>query len=72
MSCRKRYPSDLTDAEWAILEPLVPAVKCGSRPARHSRREIVNALLYQARNGGVWRSLPHDLPPWETVYGYYR
>jgi transposase len=48
---RKTYPSDLRDAEWAILEPLVPAVKPGGRPARHSRREIVNAILYVVRGG---------------------
>jgi transposase len=68
---RKRYPSDLSDAEWMILEPLVPAVKTGGRPARWSRREIVNAIFYALRAGGQWRALPHDLPPWQTVYGYY-
>lgn len=68
---RKRYPSDVSEAEWAILEPLIPAVKSGGRPARHSRREIVNAIFYALRAGGQWRALPHDLPPWQTVYGYY-
>src|SRR5690242_2098461 len=52
---RKAYPSDLRDAEWAILEPLVPAVKPGGRPARHARREIVNAILYVVRGGNQWR-----------------
>ena len=65
---RKAYPSDLREAEWAILEPLVPAVKPGGRPARHSRREIVNAILYVVRGGNQWRALPHDLPPWQTAY----
>ena len=69
---RKAYPSDLSGAEWALLEPLVPAVKRGGRPARWSRREIVNGILYVVRGGNQWRALPHDLPPWQTVYGYFR
>ncbi len=71
-SMRKAYPSDLRDAEWAILEPLVPAVKLGGRPARHSRREIVNAILYVVRGGNQWRAMPHDLPPWQTAFYYFR
>jgi transposase len=69
---RKAYPSDLREGEWAILEPLVPAVKAGGRPARHSRREIVNAILYVVRGGNQWRAMPHDLPPWQTAYYYFR
>jgi transposase len=69
---RKAYPSDLRDAEWAILEPLVPAVKPGGRPARHARREIVNAILYVVRGGNQWRAMPHDLPPWQTAFSYFR
>ncbi len=69
---RRRYPSDLTDAEWAVLEPLVPAPKPGGRPAVHARREVVDAVLYVLRNGTTWRALPHDLPPWQTVYDYFR
>ena len=69
---RKAYPSDLRDGEWAILEPLVPAVKPGGRPARHSRREIVNAILYVVRGGNQWRAMPHDLPPWQTAFYYFR
>lgn len=68
---RKSYPSDLTDAEWTILEPLVPAVKAGGRPEKYSRREIMNGILYVLRSGGSWRMLPHDFPPWDTVYGYF-
>jgi putative transposase len=68
---RKAYPSDLTDEEWALIEPLVPAPKSGGRPATITRREIVNALFYLSRNGVVWRALPHDLPNWSTVYQYY-
>jgi putative transposase len=69
---RKAYPSDLRDAEWAMLEPLVPAVKRGGRPARHSRREIVNAILYVVRGGNQWRAMPHDLPPRQTAFYYFR
>ena len=69
---RKPYPSDVSDAEWAILEPLVPAVKPGGRPARWSRREILNGILYVVRGGNQWRALPHDLPPWQTVYCDFR
>jgi transposase len=69
---RTAYPSDLRDAEWALLEPVVPAVKPGGRPARHKRREIVNGILYVVRGGNQWRAMPHDLPPWQTVYYYFR
>jgi putative transposase len=69
---RKGYPSDLSDKEWAILEPLIPAPKSGGRPAKHSRREIVNGIRYVLRNGGSWRSLPHDFAPYTTVYDYFR
>ena len=69
---RKAYPSDLRDAEWALLEAIVPAIKSGGRPARHSRREIVNAILYVMRGGNQWRAMPHDLPPWQTAYYYFR
>ena len=69
---RRSYPTDLTDAEWALIEPLVPAVKPGGRPARWSRREILNGIYYITRGGPAWRLLPHDLPPWQTVYYYFR
>ena len=72
MSERKSYPSDLTNQEWGILEPLVPPVKCGGRPADHARREVVNGIRYVLRTGCQWRALPHDLPPWKTVYTYFR
>ena len=72
--CRKRrvYPSDVTDPEWAILEPLIPAAKPGGRPQEIERREIVNGILYVLRSGCPWRMLPHDLPNWSTVYLYFR
>jgi transposase len=69
---RAAYPSDLSDAEWQLLAPLIPVPKTGGRPAIHERREIVNALAYWLRAGCAWRLLPHDLPPWQTVYSYWR
>lgn len=72
MAKRRAYPSDLNDEEWQILDPVVPAVRSGGRPADHDRREIVNAILYVLRTGCQWRALPPDLPPWKTVYTYCR
>src|SRR6516225_4910061 len=72
MAYRRRYPTDLSDAEWEQVEPLVPPVKQGGRPALHQRREIIDALAYWLRAGCAWRLLPHDLPPWQTVYHYWR
>ncbi|WP_406463163.1 IS5 family transposase [Streptomyces sp. NBC_01622] len=69
---RTRYSTDLSDPEWEILCPLVPAVRPGGRPAIHARREILNSLAYWLRAGCAWRLLPHDLPPWQTVYHYWR
>jgi transposase len=66
------YPTDLTDQEWAILAPLVPAPKPGGRPCLHSRRAICAAIFYVVRTGCAWRMLVQDLPPWQTVYGYFR
>ncbi len=68
---RKPYPTDLTDAQWRRIEPLVPKPKPGGRPAKCSRREIVNALFYMAANGCTWRSLPNDLPPYRMVFRYF-
>ena len=70
---RKIYPSDLTDAQWAILEPLVPPANPNTRPRKHNMREIVNALLYVTKEGCTWRALPGDFAiPWKTVYNYFR
>jgi putative transposase len=69
---RKPYPSDLTDAQWALLEPLLPRPSRRGRPRKTDVRELVNALLYHAREGGSWRALPHDFPPWRTVYNYFQ
>ncbi len=69
---RKLYPSDLTDEEWDILAPLLPPAKPGGRPRTVNIREIVNGIVYVLRTGCPWRMFPHDLPPWQTVYGYFR
>jgi transposase len=65
------YPTDLTDAEWEILAPLIPPARAGGRPRRQNMRAIVNAMLYVLRGGIAWRLLPHDLPKWKTVYDYF-
>ena len=65
---RKPYPSDLTDTAWAILEPLIPPAAPGGRPRKTDMRQVVNAIFYRNRNGCTWRALPHDFPPWRTVY----
>jgi putative transposase len=72
MENTKRYPSDLTDAEWEWIEPFLPKPKGGGRPIKHPRRTILNAIFYFARSGCSWRMLPKDLPPWPTVYDYFR
>jgi putative transposase len=69
---RKPYPTDLTDEQWELLRPLLPDAKPGGRPRSADLREVVNALLYLLRTGCPWRSLPHDLPPWGTVWAYFR
>lgn len=67
-----RYPSDLSDAQWMRLEPLLPPVRPGGRPRAHPLREVVDALRYVLRGGIAWRALPHDYPPWQTVYHSFR
>ena len=66
------YPTDLTDAEWQILEPLVPAAKPGGRPPKWTRRAICNGIFYIVRAGCHWRLLPREFPPWKTIYHYFR
>jgi transposase len=68
---RQAYPTDLTDAQWEKIAGIVPAPKSGGRPAKYSRREVLNALLYVERTRCQWRALPHDLPPWKLVYWYF-
>lgn len=69
---RRAYPTDLTDAQWRVLEPLIPPAKAGGRRRTTDMRALVNAIFYHLRAGGTWRMLPHDLPPWGTVHYYYR
>ncbi len=68
----KAYSTDLTDAQWALIEGLIPAAQPGGRPRSVDLREVVNAILYRVRTGCSWRRLPHDFPPWGTVHYYYR
>lgn len=67
-----RYATDVTDAEFALIEPLLPAAKHGGRRRRTLLREVLNALLYLLRTGCPWRLLPREFPPKSTVYGYFR
>lgn len=73
---RKAYPTDLTDDQWGRLEPFLPKPKSGTRkggrPATTQLRDVVDAIFYHLRAGGAWRMLPHDFPPWQTVYGKFR
>ncbi|MFF8022729.1 IS5 family transposase [Streptomyces sp. NPDC007896] len=68
------YPSDLTDEQWALVEPLFPPPRTGPKGGRrekHPRRRIVDAIFYVVRTGCAWRQLPRDFPPWQTVYWYF-
>jgi putative transposase len=69
---RRPYPSDISDEEWAILEPLIPLEKPGGRPRTTNMREVINAIWYVLRTGCQWRQLPHEFPPWSTVWSYFR
>jgi putative transposase len=68
---RKAYRSDITDAQWEIIQPLLPPAKPGGRPRQVDLREVVNALFYQSRTGVQWDYLPHDLLPKSTVWDYF-
>jgi putative transposase len=69
---RKAYPTDLSDLEWHIIQPLLPSQKARGRKIVYSRREILNAIFYIVRAGCAWRLLPHDFPPYRIVFHYYR
>jgi transposase len=69
---RKQYTSDLSDAEWEIIEPLLPGDKLVGRLREVDLREVLNAIYYRADNGVKWRNLPGDFPAWQTVYTYFR
>lgn len=72
---RTPYPTDLTDTQWRIIEPLLPPVKsngkAGGRPRQIDIREILNAIFYLLRSGCSWRMIPHDFPEWQTVRDYF-
>lgn len=72
---RKPYPTDLTDAQWERIRPLLPSAKSGTpkggRPPTGDRA-ILDAVFHLLRSGGAWRLMPHDFPPWQTVYGRFR
>lgn len=72
---RESYPTDLSDKQWSLIEPLLPKAKSnkqtGGRPPTTDLREVVNACLYQTRSGGAWRMLPHDFPHWKQVFKYF-
>ena len=68
---RKPYPSDLSDAEWELMAPYIPAAEPGGRPREANMREVMNAIFYVLKSGIQWDMLPHDFPPKGTVYHYY-
>lgn len=72
MTNRQRYPSDLTEERWKAISPMLPGEKKVGRPRARDLREIVDAINYHFETGCVWRMLPHDFPPWGTVYSYFR
>ena len=69
---REAYPSDLSDAEWEFVAPLIPPARSGGRPRTVDVREVLDAIFYVLRSGCAWRMLPHDFPNWQTVYTYFR
>lgn len=69
---RKPYPSDLSDAEWELLRPLLPQAKGFGHPVEVDFREILNGIFYVQRSGCQWEMMPHDLPPYSTVYRYFQ
>jgi len=68
---RKQYTSDLSDKEWQLLEPLVPAAKPGGRPRTTNMREVMNGIFYVLKTGCQWENLPGEFPPTGTVFDYY-
>lgn len=70
---REPYPDDLTDGQWAVVEPFIEPAKPGGHPRTTDMREVFNAILYRLRTGCGWRHLPHDFGvPWSTVHHYHR
>jgi putative transposase len=69
---RRDYPSDISDEAWEILEPMIPPEKPGGRSRTTDMREVINAIWYLLMSGCQWRMLPHEFPPWSTVWSYFR
>jgi putative transposase len=69
---RRRYVTDLTDAAWALLAPLLPPERPGGRHREHDRREVIHGIRYVLRTGAAWRHIPHDLPHWNLCYPWFR
>jgi putative transposase len=69
---RQAYPSDLSDAEYAVLLPHLPGPAATGRPWKHDLRDILNGIFYVVRTGCQWRCLPHEYPPWQTVFWWFR
>jgi putative transposase len=67
-----RYPSDLSDEEWTILEPLLSSAEKRGHPPKWPLRHVANAVFYLLRSGCSWRMLPREYPPWQTVYYHFR
>ena len=68
---RRAYPTDLNDTQWSVIAPLLPLPAKTGRPREHPWREIVNAIFYITTSGCAWRLLPHEFPPWQTVYAQF-
>ena len=69
---RKPYPTDLSDPQWERIEPWMPKPTSTGRPPKYAKREIINAIFYLTHNGCTWRGLPHDFPPYDTVFHWFR
>jgi len=67
----KNYPSDLTDSDWKVIEPLIPGPSRLGRPPVYTKREILNGILYVVRSGCAWRMMPNDLLAWDSCYRYF-
>ena len=68
----QKYATDVTDAQWEVLQSCIPPEKPGGRPRAADMREVINAIFYLLRTGCTWRMLPNDYPEWNTVYYYFR
>jgi len=69
---RRRYDTDLSDAEWALLAPLLPPEKSGGRHRENDLREVLNGIRYVLRTGAAWRHVPHEFPHWNLCYQWFR